>query len=339
MRILLADSDAESRGSLADVLSRAGHAVSRASTGGEAFQLLYTRAHDVVILDRDLPPPGGAELCRSIRTQMGGHYLYTILIGCPAGRDGVLSDLRRGADADLARPVDPEELLLRVGVAQRILSLGSRHIAVFMMAKLAESRDPDTGEHLERMRTYSWLLAKRLAPDFPEVTEEFVNNIYHTSPLHDIGKVGIPDRILLKPGRLTEDEFEIMKTHTTLGADTLQVAMREYPEITYFYVAREIALSHHENYDGSGYPQGLRGREIPLSGRIVALADVYDALTSQRPYKRAFDHREAKGIILNHQARFDPLVLSAFFELEEEFLAVRDTLSEPPSSREEARIE
>ena len=163
------------------------------------------------------------------------------------------------------------------------------------------------------------------------VNADFVRLIYLTSPLHDIGKVAIPDSVLLKPGPLTHDEFEIMKAHTTKGAATLEAALREYPTAHYLRMARDIAASHHEWYDGTGYPKGLAGGSIPLCGRIVALADVYDALTSRRIYKEAYTHEKAKGIVLGARGtHFDPDVVDAFVANEDKFIAVRQSLVDPP---------
>jgi putative two-component system response regulator len=168
-------------------------------------------------------------------------------------------------------------------------------------------------------------------PEFRrQVTDEFVGLIYQTSPLHDIGKVAIPDRILLKPGKLTEEEFEIMKTHTLHGAATLEAAMAEYPETPFLEMARDIALSHHEKYDGRGYPRGLAGDAIPLSARIMALADVYDALTSRRVYKEAFSHEKTRSMILQESGRhFDPAMIEAFQVQESSFIAIRAQHAEP----------
>jgi putative two-component system response regulator len=161
------------------------------------------------------------------------------------------------------------------------------------------------------------------------IDDEFVHLVYQTSPLHDIGKVGIPDSILLKPGRYSDDEFELMKAHTTIGAETLDAALAQNPKARFLQVAREIAAAHHERYDGRGYPLGLSGEEIPLSARIVAVADVYDALTSKRVYKDAFAHHVARNIILKDSGtHFDPDVVDAFLAVEAQFVDIRNALFE-----------
>jgi putative two-component system response regulator len=212
------------------------------------------------------------------------------------------------------------------------LSVETREVAIFAMAKLAESRDPETGEHLERMRNYSRILAQHLATRrafAKSVDEEYVRLMYLTSPLHDIGKVGIPDSVLLKPGRLTDREFEIMKQHAVIGAETLEAAARQYPGVAYLGMARDIAVGHHERFDGSGYPTGLAGQDIPLSARIVALADVYDALTSKRVYKLAFAPDIARSMIVGDSGKhFDPALVEAFVENEDRFLAMREQFAE-----------
>jgi putative two-component system response regulator len=217
--------------------------------------------------------------------------------------------------------------------AERILSLESRDVLLFAMAKLTESRDNDTGLHLDRIREYCRILAQELS-DWPEYHEEidgeYIQLLYLTSPLHDIGKVGIPDSVLLKPGPLTPEEFEIMKRHTTIGGETLQAVTLAHPEARYLSMARDIAFTHHERWDGSGYPFGLRGRDIPLCGRLTALADVYDALTSRRIYKAKMGHEEARQIILDGSgSHFDPDVVEAFRRRESEFIRVAGLLNEP----------
>jgi putative two-component system response regulator len=222
--------------------------------------------------------------------------------------------------------------MVRLSVAERIISLENKNLLVFTLAKLAESRDCETGAHLDRMREYSRLLAEHLSKSegyASEVDADYVRTIYLTSPLHDIGKVGIPDHILLKPGKLTVDEYEVMKQHALIGSQTLDAALQAYPSAQYLRFARDIAQSHHEKFDGTGYPHGLAGKAIPLCARIVAVADVYDALTTKRVYKEAFSHEVAKDIILKGRGTdFDPDVVDAFLAQEENFLLVKARLND-----------
>ncbi|MGA1874235.1 MAG: HD-GYP domain-containing protein, partial [bacterium] len=194
------------------------------------------------------------------------------------------------------------------------------------LAELAELRDTDTGNHLKRVSQYSKLIARKLGERRElkwcnYVTEQYVMDIGESSVLHDIGKVGIPDTILLKPDKLTIEEFELMKTHTTIGGDTLTRADKEVGIRSFLTLGKEVAYYHHEKFDGTGYPRGLRGESIPLSARIVALADVYDALTSQRPYRKELSHDTAFHIITKEMGNthFDPVILEIFCCYEQEF--------------------
>ncbi|HFQ91186.1 MAG TPA: HD domain-containing protein [Desulfobulbus sp.] len=203
----------------------------------------------------------------------------------------------------------------------------SRRAAILGLAKLAEYRDCETGAHLERMREYTRILASELAlgPAFARIiTDGFVEDIYISSVLHDIGKVGIPDSILLKPGPLTSEEFEQMKLHCEFGAAVLAEAEQEAGHVSFLAMGQEIAMYHHEKWDGSGYPRGLARDAIPLSARIVALADVYDALTSRRCYKPAFNHETSRDLIIREGGRhFDPEIVNAFLVREQEFKRIR----------------
>ncbi len=206
----------------------------------------------------------------------------------------------------------------------------ARSATILGLAKLAEYRDEETGAHIERIREYTRVLAKELSTkqeyrDY--ITPDYIEDIYNSAILHDIGKVGVPDAILLKPGRLTTEEFEIIKKHSTLGGNALRDVEARIDGQTFLTLSKEIAYHHHEKWDGSGYPNGLRGTEIPLSARIVALADVYDALTTRRSYKDAFSHQKAREIIVNDRGtHFAPDVVDAFLAHEEEFRCIREEL-------------
>jgi response regulator RpfG family c-di-GMP phosphodiesterase len=203
----------------------------------------------------------------------------------------------------------------------------TRDIAMFVLASLAESRDPETGEHLERIRSYCHILAEELRNSGPYsewIDDKFINDLYRSSPLHDLGKVGIPDCILLKPGSLTDDEFGVMKQHSLIGAEALSRTIRTVTCAGFLEMATDIAHYHHERFDGTGYPDGLKGKEIPLAARIVALADVYDALTSTRIYKPAFRPEIAYMMICQEREKqFDPIIVDAFVARYDDFLQVR----------------
>lgn len=208
----------------------------------------------------------------------------------------------------------------------------TQDVAILGLATLAETRDNETGAHILRTQRYVKALAIALSGHErfrDELDDETIELLYKSAPLHDIGKVGIPDAILLKPGKLTEDEFEIMKTHAILGSDSLKQAEQGLGETSFLRYAREIAETHHEKWDGSGYPKGLKEDAIPASGRLMALADVYDALISERVYKPAFSHDKAKEIILQGAGKhFDPDVVSAFQNIEQEFISIAASYSD-----------
>jgi putative two-component system response regulator len=209
---------------------------------------------------------------------------------------------------------------------------------IFAIAKLAEARDDDTGRHLERVQTFCRLIAVRLS-ELPEykttIGSSWIGNIYHASPLHDIGKVAIPDRILLKPGALTPEESAIMKTHAVLGYQTLRAVHARYPDNDFIEMGIEAARSHHEWWDGPGYPDGLAGEEIPLCARIVAVADCYDAMRSRRCDKPAQAHDETCAAILRDGGKhFDPAITAVFIELAGAFRDVWNRMAPVPDVRE-----
>jgi putative two-component system response regulator len=331
MRILIVDDEEVSLDILGFTLEHAGHEVSAARDGKEALAALEAAEHQLVISDWEMGEMNGLELCRAVRAKDLGRYIYFVLLTARDRANSLVEGLAAGADDFMSKPFDPDELTARVRVAERIVSLETRDMTIFALAKLAESRDVETGHHLERVQCYSRLIAGELrrAGQYPtEIDANFVNLIFETSPLHDIGKVAIPDCVLLKPGRLSDEEFEIMKSHTVLGAQTLEAAARKYPKARYLKMAREIAESHHEKFNGTGYPRGLKGADIPLAGRIVACADVYDALVSRRVYKEAFTHLTARSIILEGKgSHFDPVIVDAFLAVEAQFIAIQRQFS------------
>jgi len=332
VHILIVDDNEMALQMLQHALTTSGHEVHTAKNGREALKILSEGQCRLVISDWEMPEMDGLELCRAVRKSDLPSYIYIILL---TSRDDVadtIEGLSAGADEFITKPFRPAELVVRIRTAERILSLETRDLTIFAMAKLAESRDPETGAHLERVRNYSKAISEYLSTQDAfknEVDANYTRLIYLTSPLHDIGKVAIPDCVLLKMGRFSDREYEIMKTHTVLGAETLSAALREHPGARFLEMARDIALTHHERWDGSGYPNQLKGTAIPLCGRIVAVADVYDALTSKRVYKGAFSHDVAKAMILEGKGKhFDPDMVDAFMALEETFMHIQSRYAE-----------
>jgi len=203
---------------------------------------------------------------------------------------------------------------------------GSQRITIHSMSLLAELRDNETGSHILRTSAYCRILAEALREEeeFKKyLTSEYIEDLVHSAPLHDIGKVGVPDNILLKPGKLTDEEFDIIKKHPEMGADVLKKASSAVEIRTFFRIGVQVVLHHHENWDGSGYPDKISGKSIPLSARIMALSDVYDALRTARPYKDAFSHQRAIEIIKAESGKkFDPQIVSAFLKSEQDFLKI-----------------
>jgi HD-GYP domain-containing protein (c-di-GMP phosphodiesterase class II) len=265
-----------------------------------------------------LPSPAKTQIVQVIRSSGATAFAITLVIGLVAigitsifiGR---INETVQGLNGDLEKVVsDSTRELIR-----------TKNAVIFGLAKLAESRDNDTGDHLERIRIYVTILAKELSRTCAEFDERLIHDLGLASSLHDIGKVGIPDSILLKPGKLTAEERGIMEIHTLIGGECLDAIQARLGDNEFMSIARQIAYYHHERWDGTGYPHSLKGHEIPLVARIVSVADVYDALTSKRPYKRAMTHAESRDIIVSGSGKhFDPEIVQAFLEHEDEFEAV-----------------
>lgn len=327
MRILIVEDDPIASHLLRHTLTSAKYECDVVSDGTVALEKIRNGRYQVIISDWEMPGMTGPALCRAVRAIPNKNYLFFILLTSRGSSEDMLQGLASGADEFLRKPFDPTELLVRLRNAGRVVALGSLELTIAAMAKLAAVRDTETGKHVERVAAFSRKLAEALKDDpkyKTEVDDEFVGMVYQTSALHDIGKVAIPDSILLKPTRLNEHEFAIMQSHTTHGASTLRSTLEQFPDARFLQIALAIVESHHEHWDGSGYPRKLKSEEIPLAARIVALADVYDALTTHRPYKPAWDHARASQWIVSRAGKqFDPAVVEAFLKVEQRFVEIQ----------------
>ena len=332
MKILVVDDDDIALAMVRIILMKERHEVVLAHDGEEALSILRHNDIRVVISDWNMPKMDGVQLCRRIREMPSLAYVYVIMVTSRSTGDDMLVGLWTGADDYITKPFNPVELLLRVRNAERIASLEVAEVTIFCLAKLAESKDSETGQHLERMRGFSTLLAEQMVKDEAiarQLSPSFPSVIHQTSPLHDIGKVGIPDSILLKPGSLNDDEWTIMKRHTEIGAETLDMALRRHPGAEILRIAQRHRLGAPRALGRQRLSAGLEGRGYSLGRAVVALANVYDALTARRVYKAAMPHDVARGIILqgtgNH---FDPRVVEAFLAVEQKFIELQERLSE-----------
>jgi putative two-component system response regulator len=323
MKVLVVEDDSVSRMKMERLLLQAGYRTTMAANGREGFAAWKRERPRIVITDWMMPEMDGLELCRRIRAATVEDYTYIIFVTGNDQTQDLIAGMDAGADDYIRKPFQKQEVIVRVRAGERVINLHSKETVIFALAKLAESRDKSTGGHLDRVRHYSRVLAETLQQmaDAPaELDDLLIEHIFLTSSLHDIGKVGIPDYILLKPDRLDDGEFEIMKSHTRIGFETLSEALHKTPGADYLKVAAEIAGYHHEKFDGTGYPEGLRGYDIPISCRIFTLCDVYDTLVSHRPYKINYSHDRARSIIVDGAgSHFDPMVVDAFLACEERF--------------------
>lgn len=306
---------------------------------------------DLILLDIMMPGMDGYEVCRLLKADPRTADIPVIFLTAKSETGDETFGLSLGAVDYITKPISPPIVQARVKTHLSVKKMGDtlrehnvtleaeverrtaevvaiQDVTIHAMASLAETRDSDTGNHIRRTKHYVRLLAEKLQahPRFEHFLGDQHNRdvLYKSAPLHDIGKVGVPDRILLKPGRFEPDEFEIMKTHTTLGRDAILQAERELGlEMPFLQHAKEIAYCHQEKWDGSGYPQGLSGDKIPISARLMAVADVYDALISKRVYKDGMSHEKAVGIMREGSGtHFDPDVIEAFLDLQTEFQEV-----------------
>lgn len=329
-KILIVDDSPVIRAQLSRSLNREGFEVLEAENGIEALKV-YDTCPDLrfIITDLQMPEMDGYELIQVIR-QKQVHYIYIIVITGMSESGTVIKALSRGANDILTKPIRSEELYLRLQGGRQLLRLETQSELIFSMAKLADYRSEETGLHLDRVREYTFFLGHYLAKHHPEmgVTASLANEISKVSPLHDIGKVGVADSILNKPGGFTDEEFEIMKDHTSIGGELISEIYIKTKSLP-MRLAFEITMYHHERWNGQGYPAGLSGNGIPVAARIMALADVYDAMTTERVYKKAFDHEKAKSIIAQESgAHFDPCIVNAFLAIESKFEELKENLKD-----------
>jgi len=333
-KILVVDDSAIVRLQLRKHLELEGYEVIEATNGREALEIIDNNfSLRLIITDIQMPEMDGYELIKAIRERQLS-AVYIIVITGTEDREALIKSLHLGANDFLSKPVFHQELSLRLKNSMQLLRLDSQDELIFSMAKLADCRSPETGMHLERVRKFTYFLGHHLIDGFPELgmTESIAVDISTASPLHDIGKVAVVDGILNKPGRLTPDEFNIMKEHAKVGGDLISNILRNKSSRK-LRLAYELTMYHHEKWDGTGYPLGLKGTDIPLAARIMAIADVYDALTTERVYKTAMDRQEANDIIISSAGiHFDPVLVEAFKLLEEQFHRLRIELvdTSPP---------
>ncbi len=343
--ILIVDDEDRNLRLIEALLLPMGYDVLKATNGKEATQMAMETSPDVILMDIMMPVMDGLEAVKILKQDAETRIIPVVMITALREVNDRIKALEAGADDFLSKPVDKTELRIRVQTlvkvkayndhlrnyqkqleaevarktiqlrktleALQIASLDSIH----RLSRAAEYKDEDTGAHIERMSHYSEAVARKMGLD-----GKTVERILYAAPMHDVGKIGIPDKILLKPGKLDTDEWEIMKQHAAIGARILGGSRTGFIKL-----AEVIALTHHERWDGSGYPQGLRGTRIPIVGRITAIADVFDALTTRRPYKEPFSLEKSFAIIRESKGtHFDPDVVDAFFAVQDEILVIKE---------------
>jgi putative two-component system response regulator len=343
--ILVVDDQPQNVELLEAHLAPQGYDIVSAANGKEALEILSKSKIDLILLDVMMPVMDGFEVARRIRQIEEHRLLPIVLVTALNEPEDRVKGIEAGCDDFLSKPYDKMELLARVKSLLKVKAYNDllsnyqkeleaevdtrtgelKHAmlkikaasldTIYRLSMAAELRDEDTGAHVKRVSRYSAAIARRMGLD-----EETIETILYASPLHDLGKIGISDQILLKPAKLEPAEWEIMKQHSVIGAKILKSSDAEFIRL-----AEIIAQSHHEKWDGSGYPNGLQGIDIPIAGRITAIADVFDALTSKRPYKEPFSVEDSLVIIRKGRgSHFDPDVVNAFFAIQDEILAIKN---------------
>lgn len=344
--ILIVDDEPASRQVIARLIESAGYATIEAASGYEALDILSRKLPDLILLDLAMPGMSGRDLLRTLKSEGRTLSIPTIIVTGMSGSDARISALQGGAADYLIKPFDKIELTTRVEnhirlreyrnlqrehaenlerkIAEKIAQLSdSYHETIYLLTSAAEFRDEDTGAHIRRVSHFTAEIARNIG-----MASDYIDCIYYASPMHDIGKIAVPDRILYKSTSLNEQEWVTMKSHTTFGKRILGNGKADY-----IRMGAEIAESHHERWDGSGYPHGLSRDAIPLTGSMMSICDSYDALRSRRPYKQPIGHEETVRIITKGDGRTDPKhfrpeVLSAFSTCEARFREIYDAQAE-----------
>lgn len=350
--ILVVDDEYDNLYLIHDMLVPHGYKVHLASSGQEAMDLAQGSSPDVILLDINMPGMDGFRVLEYLKSDGQTRFVPVVMVTGQGDVSHRIRALELGADDFLTKPVDCMELRARVRSLVKVKAyhdhmvdhqrelereveertkalrhakerLHEAHVnlkhasltTIYHLSRAAEYKDEDTGEHIRRMSNYAAAIARQM-----NLGERVVEGILYAAPMHDIGKLGVPDRVLLKPGKLDREEWELMKQHTVIGASILEGGKTEFIRL-----ASVIALTHHEKWDGSGYPRGLAGKKIPLAGRITAVADVFDALTSKRPYKEAMTFEKAMEIIKGESgSHFDPEVVEAFLSIEDIIVQIKE---------------
>lgn len=354
-KVMIVDDTPENLKILLKILQQEDYIVSAFPDAHMALSASERILPDLFLLDVMMPEMNGYELCKKLKASEKTNEIPVLFISALTGMEDRIEAFKVGGEDYITKPFYPEEVLARVRthidlyrmnkrlkdynlslqkqVTDKIMEIEeAKRASTFALAAATGKRDQETGEHIERVQKSCRYLAECLQESgiyCEYINEEYLNTIYFASPLHDVGKVGIPDQILQKPGKLTTEEFDVIKTHTLIGAEVIERVQNQYPENRILEMGKTIALYHHEKWDGTGYPHGLKGEEIPLSARIMALVDVYDALRSERPYKKGMSHEVSIKIISEGAGKhFDPSIVEIFQLYHEDFMRIFDEMKD-----------
>jgi len=348
-QILIVDDVIENLKLLSEILNKKGYRVRVSPSGKLALRSVQIELPDLILLDVRMPKMDGYEVCRNIKADKKTESIPIIFISANDDIESKIKAFDEGGIDYITKPFQENEILARISTHLKFKSMSDKikvynnqleklvqsktkeieelqYTVIHALTKMAEYRDDDTGKHIERTRFLCKMISEKLMElsIYDEIDNEFINAIFQAAPLHDIGKVGIPDSILLKKGKLTDEEFDEIKNHSKIGASALRQIDKEHPGNDFIKMGIELTQSHHEKWDGTGYPDGLAGENIPLSARIMAIADVYDALTSVRPYKEAFSHEKSCEIIeAGKGIQFDPKIVKVFLQIESKIKLIR----------------